>query len=1036
MRHDPMARVGGDSLQGEARFHGLFIGIDYFESPAFRQLSYAKRDATSLCALFLDNFGENAKVVLDADATKDRVVTEVGQIASASSDDDIVVITYSGHGTPDRHVAARDTDPERPEETALSHDWLMAMITKIRARVLLVVLDCCYSGSAVSGVLVGEEGSNRSVATMPTEVTGEGRLVLAAAEHVAKEKLALGHGLLTYHLLKALLGEPSVRDGDRVSLLKLADYVVRSVAEHKPNPGQAAQTARMAGQAGNVVLPILRPGKRFRAVDEELTPIRVTSAFSSFEEHGIPAPLIDAWQARYRSLNALQVAAVNDGGLMLGANLLVSAPTAAGKTLVGEIAAMRAVAKGGRAVFLLPTRALVNEQYEQYSATYQAAGVRVIRVTGELRDQTPALLEGDFELAILTYEKYLGLLSSHEELLTRTQVLVIDEIQTLALPDRGPELELLLTWIRRRRLVGTAPQVIGMSGVLGEPAELAQWLGAELVQSAERPVPLVEGVVDPSGRYHHRDERGDEFTCQIIPATDSDTLTLELVRTVVAQGDQVIVFAAKRRDAVDFAETLGRELGLAPATEVLESLGRAGRGRLAEQLRRCLEGRVAFHISDLRDRERRVVEEAFRTRGSEIRVVVATTTLAQGINLAADVVVIRELDHPGPKGRAYSVAQYKNMAGRAGRTAGMRHGRTFVVANGPVDHERKWSGYVSAEPEPVRSSLADGDRDLRTTVLRAFAGPASVGVTTVNELAMFLSWTFAARLHTVGLTSEPFPRDDIVAAVDSLVRGGLVDRSDGTLSLTTLGSIAVRGGLSVDSVIAVAEALAAVPADELNRVTLISAAQLVAEIDDVRFTLPRNHWRKEWQALLCALRDQKIAEPMLTRLMNDPGPNSIGATRARRALACLRWSQGVGIDQIECDLTRHQWIDARSTGPIEQAARRSATIVGSVIDMARHIHPTADLGILPELLPAQLDLGIAQGLVPVARYIAVDFDRETYLALAREELDSAGAILDADPATVRTCVGQEHVDALLAAALQAREAMAGNTPPTFPQPVD
>src|SRR5262249_28530463 len=59
----------------------------------------------------------------------------------------------------------------------------------------------------------------------------------------------------------------------------------------------------------------------------------------------------------------------------------------------------------GRSVFLLPTRALVNEQYGKFTATYGPLGLQTIRATGEHSDDVPALLQGQFDLAVLTYEK-------------------------------------------------------------------------------------------------------------------------------------------------------------------------------------------------------------------------------------------------------------------------------------------------------------------------------------------------------------------------------------------------------------------------------------------------------------------------------------------------------------------------------------------------------------------------------------------------------------------------------------------------------
>lgn len=96
----------------------------------------------------------------------------------------------------------------------------------------------------------------------------------------------------------------------------------------------------------------------------------------------------------------------------------------------------------------------------------------------------------------------------------------------------------------------------------------------------------------------------------------------------------------------------------------------------SRSLRETLHGGVAFHISDLNPEERRVIEDEFRKKDSSIRVIVATTTLAMGVNTPAESVIIVGLNHPGNV--PYSVAEYKNMIGRAGRLGYSNTGTSYL----------------------------------------------------------------------------------------------------------------------------------------------------------------------------------------------------------------------------------------------------------------------------------------------------------------------------------------------------------------------
>lgn len=92
---------------------------------------------------------------------------------------------------------------------------------------------------------------------------------------------------------------------------------------------------------------------------------------------------IPRYAARSKASNAVQIAAVNDFGVLDREHLLVSAPTSSGKTLIGELAALTSVHDGGRALFLLPTKALVNDKQREFETKYAAGGVRWVRATGD-----------------------------------------------------------------------------------------------------------------------------------------------------------------------------------------------------------------------------------------------------------------------------------------------------------------------------------------------------------------------------------------------------------------------------------------------------------------------------------------------------------------------------------------------------------------------------------------------------------------------------------------------------------------------------
>ncbi len=175
-------------------------------------------------------------------------------------------------------------------------------------------------------------------------------------------------------------------------------------------------------------------------------------------------------------------------GLFEDRNLLVCTPTASGKTLVGELAALNAVLHHkGKAVYVAPLRALASEKYDRFRNDYP--GLRIVLTSGDV-DSDDAHLSS-YEVIITTSEKLDSLLRHRAPWLPSVRTLVVDEIHLLNDPSRGPTLEVVLSLMRA--LIPSL-QVIGLSATIGNPEELGAWLGAELVLDSWRPVRLDRGV--------------------------------------------------------------------------------------------------------------------------------------------------------------------------------------------------------------------------------------------------------------------------------------------------------------------------------------------------------------------------------------------------------------------------------------------------------------------------------------------------------------------------------------------------------------
>lgn len=987
---------------------GLFVGIDRYVAPIPR-LSCAGRDAEALAALFGDTVQGETNVLTDEMATRDNI--EEALVALAASDpDDLVIVSYSGHGTPLHDLVPVDADPDRSAATMLPLDELAVRLDDVPAKNLFVILDCCFSGG-FGGERSFAAAQERSVSENTASLTrlGQGRVVITAcgAGEPAFETSQLGHGLLTYYLLEALQGPPDLGTEPHLSVHSLLEYVVRGVIDDAAAMGAEQRPTIYSSLRGDARLPRLTAGPRWAELHPESAHTPVTSDWMSLEPYGFPPAALQQWTAAMPDgPNELQLTAFNDYGLLSGRNLVVVAPTSSGKTMIGEVAAMAATARRGRAVFLLPLKALVNDKYEALRSVY-GDELSVVRATGDHADQVNDLLGGHFDIALLTYEKFTALVLGRPHIMRGVDLVVIDEAQMIADTSRGANLEFALTLLRRG-YGSTAPaQLIALSAVTGDTAGLERWLNAELLRTDKRPVPLVESVVDSSGIRRSLDHDGNEAVerSYVSPqygtgSQASKPWMIGLVRRLVAEGKKVIVFRNWKGRTVGTASYLAEALGLDAAKGALAALPTTDAGTSTDALHKALHGGVAFHNADLEPVERAIVEAEFRDPGSNLRVVVATTTLAMGINTPAEAVVIAGLEHP--QNVPYSVAEYKNMVGRAGRLGHVDFGESFLLATDGLRSDQAWNDYVKGAFEPVASRLLGSATDPRTVLLRALV--ALGGSAQLNDLVELVESSFAAWQITAGHEGRSsWNIADLGRHAHDLLEAGFLDHDPHeAVTLTALGRFAGESGIEVTSLVRLSHVMSHL--QQVEAADLIALAQVTVELDEQRIRTHRNSHqeRARWPRFLVSAGAQHAVVNSLHVDGGDP------TARAKRAAAALYYISDTPMKDAERELLQHV-PEPSASGAIRAIAGRTRDVLGAVTTVAR-VRANVDCSDIADALAIQLEFGVPPAMVEAARTYGADFGRGDYLALHR-----AGVL---DPSAISSLAEDELAELLSPAALE------------------
>ncbi|MGH7969566.1 MAG: helicase-related protein, partial [Limisphaerales bacterium] len=429
----------------------------------------------------------------------------------------------------------------------------------------------------------------------------------------------------------------------------------------------------------------------------------------------------------------------------------------------------------------------------------------------------------------------------------------------------------------------------------------------------------------------------------------------------------------------------------------------------SDDLRKCLSGGVAFHSSDLDRDERMVIEQEFRKKESPLRVIIATTTLAMGINTPAEAIVIVGLEHPGPTPTAYTVAEYKNMVGRAGRLGFVDHGVSFLVALSPADEYRYWETYVRGTPEDLRSHFLSGETDVRSLILRVLASAFdSVNGLTPDELVEFLDSSFGVFLERQQRSNWAWEKGHIQSAIQELLNHGLIAQDDQKrVKLTPLGRLSGEAGVEVESIVRLVSVLSHLPVESITDPTLISAAQLTIEVDSVLFPMNRKSTRKEPQAWHSVLAQQGVAPAVMGNLSNWASEQHQPTLRAKKAAACLYWISDTPMKDIESALIQFGGAFGGAAGPVRSIASRTSDLLETVARVAELTHDGFQVGDRLSRLTVRLQVGVPGAMVGLAELFGNTLGRGDYLNLLAAGLRTQEALAAATDNELATALGGE-----------------------------
>ncbi|XP_043925219.1 activating signal cointegrator 1 complex subunit 3 [Protopterus annectens] len=451
-------------------------------------------------------------------------------------------------------------------------------------------------------------------------------------------------------------------------------------------------------------------------------------------------------------------------------NVLLGAPTGSGKTVAAEMAIFRIFNKypSAKAVYIAPLKALVRERMEDWKVRIEnKLGKKVVELTGDVTPDVRAIAQAD--LIVTTPEKWDGVSRSwqNRSYVQKVAILIIDEIHLLG-DERGPVLEVIVS---RTNFISSHTEkpvrVVGLSTALANARDLADWLNIRQMglfnfRPSVRPVPLEVHIHGFPGQHY----------CPRMASMNKPAF--QAIRTH-SPAKPVLIFVSSRRQtrltALDLIAFLATEDDPKQWLNMDEREMNAVISTVRDSnLKLTLAFGIGLHHAGLHERDRKTVEELFVN--CKIQVLIATSTLAWGVNFPAHLVIVKGTEFYDGKTRRYvdyPITDVLQMMGRAGRPQFDDQGKAVILVH---DIKKDFYKKFLYEPFPVESSLLEVLAD------HLNAEVAAGTISTKQDAMDYITWTYFFRrliMNPSYYNLEDVTHDTINKYLSNLVERSLTD---------------------------------------------------------------------------------------------------------------------------------------------------------------------------------------------------------------------------------------------------------------------
>ena len=409
-------------------------------------------------------------------------------------------------------------------------------------------------------------------------------------------------------------------------------------------------------------------------------------------------------------LDSFQIDAIES--LYENLNVLVTAPTGAGKTIIAERGIEEYLDKGNRVIYTTPIKALSNQKYHDFMSSGFDTGL----LTGD-RNENP-----DAGLIIATTEILRNMIFTNDERINDIGLVVLDEVHYLADKERGSTWEEIIIHLPKDI------KLLCLSATIGNENEFLNWIVSQrgptdLIQSKIRPVPLEISLITAS--------KDDEQILAIKSTEDKrnkpifkldkkfkrfrkPSLSDQISYIMNKKATPCILFYFSRekvenkaRYAANLNFKIKKNVQLRHLFEdIFDDITNEEYQLLnLDELYWMWSRGVAYHHAGLAPIVKEFVEFLFINR--HIDILFATETLSLGINMPAKSIIIdSSFKYDGLKTRLISKSEFLQLTGRAGRRGIDSKGYAYINYDKRV--ENSWyNDLFDLKPNNLKSSYSN-----------------------------------------------------------------------------------------------------------------------------------------------------------------------------------------------------------------------------------------------------------------------------------------------------------------------------------------